>query len=99
VICIGISDDNESALYLGGAVYESANADIVGQYASAARIMIIGAHSPKLKTAFSTGFISSGYLYISDSVDMSLITSASGAVKVVSADPVGFTFRHDRTGS
>ncbi|MHB1152053.1 MAG: ComEC/Rec2 family competence protein [Eubacteriales bacterium] len=94
VICIGISDEDESAFYLGGAVYESVNADIADRYASSADVLIIGGHSPKLKTKFSPDCALCDFLYYSDSADMSYF-SANRAGIPVADDHITITFSHD----
>lgn len=94
VICLGISDEDETVCYLGGAVYESENADIADSYASSADVLIIGAHSPKLKTEFSPDCASCDFLYYSDSADMSFFGTNRAGIPVAD-DYIGITFSHD----
>lgn len=91
VICIGVTDGDESALYMGGAVYESENAEAVGSFASSTGTIFIGAHSPKLKSVFDCPIAD---VYFSDKVDLSFIHTNLTPSKVGS-EPVEILFHSD----
>lgn len=82
VICLGISGGDKSVMYLGGAVYESENAACADLYASSADIIIIGGHSPKLKTVFYPDTTRAELVYYSDRADLSLACITVSAVPV-----------------
>ncbi len=94
VICLGISNADESVFYLGGAVYESENADIADRYASSADVLIIGAHSPKLKTEFSPDCALTNFLYYSDRADMSYFAANRTGIPVAD-NTITIIFSHD----